>query len=59
MSGSPILARDGRAIAVVSSAAGIPNTVHTEGAPNPYLTYHLSAGILREILAAQGSPALG
>jgi SpoIVB peptidase S55 len=47
MSGSPILAGDGSVIGVVTVVNGDPDkAVHSEGGPQPGLTYHLPARFL-------------
>jgi hypothetical protein len=51
MSGSPIIADDGLAIGVVCTSSGDTSGMH---GPNPSLTYHLPAGLLREVV---GKPA--
>ena len=49
MSGSPILSDDG-AIGVVCVGGGTNIEVQTEGGPNPSLTHHLPAGLLRDLM---------
>jgi hypothetical protein len=49
MSGSPILDGDGAAIGVVSTGSGGIDELHTEGGPNPYLTYHLRGWLLAKL----------
>lgn len=48
MSGSPIVSDDG-AIGVVCVGGGPDMEVQTEGGPNPRLTHHLPAGLLRDM----------
>jgi hypothetical protein len=51
MSGSPILAEDGRAVGVVSTAGERDeDEQYTEGGPNPRLAVHLPGWLLRELL---------
>lgn len=53
MSGSPIIADDGRAIGVVCTSIGSGQGPHTEGGPNPSLMHSLPGWLLKQVRASK------